>query len=106
MAEISSRALDTTRRIEPAQSDTVREQIRELARHQNCGILWTSHNMYEVEAVCDRVLVLFVFGVALGIFASAIVQRLGAGLGVAGLAHDRAAVALCRSARYSAEGTS
>ena len=22
------------------------------------GVLWTSHNMYEVEAVCDRVLFL------------------------------------------------
>jgi len=23
-----------------------------------CGVLWTSHNMYEVEDVCDRVLFL------------------------------------------------
>ena len=37
---------------------TVREQIRALARDENCGILWTSHNMYEVEEVCDRVLFL------------------------------------------------
>ena len=36
----------------------MRQQIRELARDENCGILWTSHNMYEVEEVCDRVLFL------------------------------------------------
>ena len=28
------------------------------ATQENCGILWTSHNMHEVEAVCDRVLFL------------------------------------------------
>ena len=32
---------------------------RQLRRQcDRCGVLWTSHNMYEVEAVCDRVLFL------------------------------------------------
>src|SRR4029078_711309 len=29
-----------------------------FASHRHCGVLWTSHNMYEVEDVCDRVLLL------------------------------------------------
>ena len=33
-------------------------RIRSLAVETGCGILWTSHNMYEVEEVCDRVLFL------------------------------------------------
>jgi ABC-2 type transport system ATP-binding protein len=27
-----------------------------LAQREQCGILWTSHNMYEVEETCHRVL--------------------------------------------------
>lgn len=47
---------EPTASLDPSAAQTVREQIRQLAREENCGILWTSHNMYEVEAVCDRVL--------------------------------------------------
>ena len=36
----------------------MRTAIRALARDSDCGVLWTSHNMYEVEEVCDRVLFL------------------------------------------------
>jgi ABC-2 type transport system ATP-binding protein len=32
--------------------------IRSFANQGQCGVLWTSHNMYEVEDVCDRVLLL------------------------------------------------
>jgi ABC-2 type transport system ATP-binding protein len=32
--------------------------IRSFATKGSCGVLWTSHNMYEVEDVCDRVLFL------------------------------------------------
>jgi ABC-2 type transport system ATP-binding protein len=49
---------EPTASLDPAAAQTVRQQIRELARDENCGILWTSHNMYEVEEVCDRVLFL------------------------------------------------
>jgi ABC-2 type transport system ATP-binding protein len=49
---------EPTASMDPSAAQIVREQIRELAQQDNCGILWTSHNMYEVEAVCDRVLFL------------------------------------------------
>jgi ABC-2 type transport system ATP-binding protein len=49
---------EPTASLDPSAAQTVRQQIRELARDENCGILWTSHNMYEVEEVCDRVLFL------------------------------------------------
>ena len=32
--------------------------LREFTMRCLCGVLWTSHNMYEVEDVCDRVLFL------------------------------------------------
>ena len=47
---------EPTASMDPSAAQQVREEIRALARNENCGILWTSHNMYEVEAVCDRVL--------------------------------------------------
>ncbi len=47
---------EPTASLDPAAAQTVRKQIRDLARQESCGILWTSHNMYEVEEVCDRVL--------------------------------------------------
>ena len=49
---------EPTASLDPAAAQIVRTQIRELALAENCGILWTSHNMYEVEEVCDRVLFL------------------------------------------------
>jgi ABC-2 type transport system ATP-binding protein len=49
---------EPTASLDPSAAQTIRQQIRELARDENCGILWTSHNMYEVEEVCDRVLFL------------------------------------------------
>jgi len=42
----------------PAAADDVRTRIRRYADEANVGILWTSHNMYEVEDVCHRVLFL------------------------------------------------
>jgi ABC-2 type transport system ATP-binding protein len=47
---------EPTASLDPSAAQTVRQQIRQLARDEGCGILWTSHNMYEVEEVCDRVL--------------------------------------------------
>ena len=49
---------EPTASLDPAAAQTVRARIRGLALESGCGILWTSHNMYEVEEVCDRVLFL------------------------------------------------
>jgi ABC-2 type transport system ATP-binding protein len=49
---------EPTASLDPAIAREMRAQIREFALHGERGILWTSHNMYEVEDVCDRVLFL------------------------------------------------
>ncbi|HJU39832.1 MAG TPA: ABC transporter ATP-binding protein, partial [Tahibacter sp.] len=49
---------EPTASLDPATARDLREAIRAVARETNGGILWTSHNMYEVEEVCDRVLFL------------------------------------------------
>jgi ABC-2 type transport system ATP-binding protein len=49
---------EPTASLDPSAAQIIRKQIRSLATEADCGILWTSHNMYEVEAVCDRVLFL------------------------------------------------
>ena len=49
---------EPTASLDPSAAQTVRSRIRRLATEGDCGILWTSHNMYEVEEVCDRVLFL------------------------------------------------
>jgi ABC-2 type transport system ATP-binding protein len=49
---------EPTASLDPAAARDIRSVIRALARDADCGVLWTSHNMYEVEEVCDRVLFL------------------------------------------------
>jgi ABC-2 type transport system ATP-binding protein len=49
---------EPTASLDPSAAQIIREKIKGLALHDDCGILWTSHNMHEVEAVCDRVLFL------------------------------------------------
>jgi ABC-2 type transport system ATP-binding protein len=49
---------EPTASLDPATARDIRDQIRRLARTGTGGVLWTSHNMYEVEEVCDRVLFL------------------------------------------------
>ena len=49
---------EPTASLDPAAADDVRRRIRAYAEEGNVGILWTSHNMYEVEEVCHRVLFL------------------------------------------------
>jgi ABC-2 type transport system ATP-binding protein len=49
---------EPTASLDPSKAREIREQIRAMARRDGVGVLWTSHNMYEVEAVCDRVLFL------------------------------------------------
>ncbi|HEX8912349.1 MAG TPA: ABC transporter ATP-binding protein [Humisphaera sp.] len=48
---------EPTASLDPATARDVRARIRAFAAGRGgCGVLWTSHNMYEVEEVCDRVL--------------------------------------------------
>ncbi len=49
---------EPTASLDPSAARDIRAMIRELARGGDCGVLWTSHNMYEVAEVCDRVLFL------------------------------------------------
>jgi ABC-2 type transport system ATP-binding protein len=49
---------EPTASLDPATAQEVRARIRKSAREGSGGVLWTSHNMYEVEDVCDRVLFL------------------------------------------------
>ena len=49
---------EPTASLDPATAHDIRARIREFAAQGMGGVLWTSHNMYEVEEVCDRVLFL------------------------------------------------
>jgi ABC-2 type transport system ATP-binding protein len=49
---------EPTASLDPSAAQLIRAKIKSLATQDRCGILWTSHNMNEVEEVCDRVLFL------------------------------------------------
>ncbi len=49
---------EPTASLDPATARDIRVRIREHATQSDRGVLWASHNMYEVEEVCDRVLFL------------------------------------------------
>ncbi|HTN52560.1 MAG TPA: AAA family ATPase, partial [Anaeromyxobacter sp.] len=49
---------EPTASLDPATARDLRQAIRALAAEEAAGVLWTSHNMAEVEEVCDRVLFL------------------------------------------------
>jgi ABC-2 type transport system ATP-binding protein len=49
---------EPTASLDPATAREIRTKIRGFAAQGSGGVLWTSHNMYEVEEVCDRVLFL------------------------------------------------
>jgi ABC-2 type transport system ATP-binding protein len=49
---------EPTASLDPSAAQIIRARIKRLASQERCGILWTSHNMQEVQAVCDRVLFL------------------------------------------------
>lgn len=49
---------EPTASIDPSSARDIRDRIRAFAAEGDGGVLWTSHNMYEVEEVCDRVLFL------------------------------------------------
>jgi len=47
---------EPTASLDPASAREIRSRIREFAAQNEAGVLWTSHNMYEVSEVCSRVL--------------------------------------------------
>lgn len=49
---------EPTASLDPATARDIRSKIREFSAQGSGGVLWTSHNMYEVEEVCNRVLFL------------------------------------------------
>ena len=49
---------EPTASLDPSAADLIRSRVRAMAASGECGILWTSHNMYEVQETCDRVLFL------------------------------------------------
>ena len=49
---------EPTASLDPSTAQEIRAKIRAFAANGTSGVLWTSHNMYEVEDVCDRVLFL------------------------------------------------
>jgi ABC-2 type transport system ATP-binding protein len=49
---------EPTASLDPATAREIRATIREFATRLGAGVLWTTHNMHEVEDVCDRVLFL------------------------------------------------
>src|SRR4051795_7602886 len=49
---------EPTASLGPATAREIRRRIQDFVARGTGGVLWTSHNMYEVEEVCDRVLFL------------------------------------------------
>jgi ABC-2 type transport system ATP-binding protein len=49
---------EPTASLDPSAARELRALIRTTVAVERCGILWTSHNMHEVQDVCDRVLFL------------------------------------------------
>jgi ABC-2 type transport system ATP-binding protein len=49
---------EPTASLDPSVARDIRVKIREYASQGGGGVLWTSHNMYEVQDICDRVLFL------------------------------------------------
>ena len=47
---------EPTASIDPSSARDIRAGIEDMVSAGHCGVLWTSHNMYEVQAVCDRVM--------------------------------------------------
>ena len=49
---------EPTASLDPSISQIVRQKIRQYVEKAKTATLWTSHNMQEIEAVCDQVLFL------------------------------------------------
>lgn len=49
---------EPTASLDPSIALSIRERIKEYAKNNGTAVLWTSHNMREVESVCDKVIFL------------------------------------------------
>jgi len=49
---------EPTASLDPDIADKVRKMVRRVQSELNCGILYTSHNMKDIEEVCDHVMFL------------------------------------------------
>jgi ABC-2 type transport system ATP-binding protein len=49
---------EPTASLDPAVARDVRAMIQRAVEDTGAGVLWTSHNMYEVEGVCARIMIL------------------------------------------------
>jgi ABC-2 type transport system ATP-binding protein len=49
---------EPTASLDPSTARAIRARIQAFAARGKGGVLWTSHNMAEVEATCDRLLFL------------------------------------------------
>ncbi|MEQ1949615.1 MAG: ABC transporter ATP-binding protein, partial [Bryobacteraceae bacterium] len=49
---------EPTASLDPSTAQDIRAKIRAFVGEYAGGVLWTSHNMYEVQGVCDRVMFL------------------------------------------------
>ncbi len=49
---------EPTASLDPSAARDIRARIRKFATQGDGGVLWTTHNMHEVQEVCDRVLFL------------------------------------------------
>lgn len=49
---------EPTASLDPSAAEVMRGKIKDYAANSRGGVLWTSHNMYEVTDVCNRVLFL------------------------------------------------
>ena len=47
---------EPTASLDPSIAQLIRQKIKDYAATTGAAVLWTSHNMYEIETVCDRVL--------------------------------------------------
>jgi ABC-2 type transport system ATP-binding protein len=47
---------EPTASLDPSTAKDIRARIKKFVKTSESGVLWTSHNMSEVEEVCDRVL--------------------------------------------------
>jgi ABC-2 type transport system ATP-binding protein len=49
---------EPTSSLDPSIANFIREKIKKRVTETGTAVLWTSHNMYEIEAVCDTALFL------------------------------------------------
>ncbi|MGZ3771335.1 MAG: ABC transporter ATP-binding protein [Bdellovibrio sp.] len=49
---------EPTASLDPSVAHDIRYKIKDYVKSSKTAVLWTSHNMYEVEEICDRVLFL------------------------------------------------